>query len=130
MLSADDIVRQSMQGKIEDPEHAVHGIAEYIKQNPHAFTVQVQNTLFVCIPQPDNGVEFHIFSIEKNPKKLAHQIVTLGAELKDTGYKSYYAETNDKAMLRIGEMTKLPAQVTEVTDKKGQRVHRWTMELN
>jgi hypothetical protein len=126
---SDEIIRQSMIGKTDDPDAFVHGVAEYMKQTKGSFAVQVQDTVFLCEPRDQGGMEIHIFTTQKNPQKLADQIVHLGSELKRSGVNYMFGETDDPAIIRVCELTKLPTQKKVIPGEDGQPMYQIRVEL-
>lgn len=113
-VPAEQIIAESIAKELPpgaDPHEFVLKVSAILKHHKNVEMIRVENTLFMVWHLPDEkGAEIHVFSIDKDPQKLAQCMVVGIHKLQEKGLHYIIGKHVDPGMVKIMQMARLPVQ--------------------
>jgi len=112
-----------------DPKRILSGVANIVKKK-QAKLVQVGNTVFLVMPQPDGSAEFHTFTVEP-PETLSKRYKAAANTLKQMGFKRAVSYATSPAFTKIAKDTGLPVKISQTQQMiSGKMVPAYKFEVD
>jgi hypothetical protein len=93
-----------------DPKRAIVGVSMVTKKGGKL--VQIGNTVFLVMPQPDGSAEFHTFTVEPVDTLIKRYRSGMNTA-KQMGFKKLISYTNKPEFLKIAKDTGLPVKISQ-----------------
>ena len=93
-----------------DPKRVLSGVAVMTKKG--AKLIQIGNTVFLVMPQPDGSAEFHTFTVEPVETLIKRYRAGMNTT-KQMGLKKLISYTNKPEFVKIAKDTGLPVKISQ-----------------
>lgn len=111
-----------------DPRRVLVGVSAMTKKG--AKLVQIGNTVFLVMPQPDGSAEFHTFTVEPVETLIKRYRAGMNTA-KEMGFNKLTSYTNKPEFVKIAKDTGLPVKVSQSQQMiNKQMVPAYKFEVN